>query len=502
MGTIRAETETDRSERTLAALDLTLPLRRGVVEIEASERALESPAGQKLLVLLVNVLARMKGIVSAIHLPGVADQKVHPAVPLFGGVLATGIDRLVRSLNSPQSEYEACVEFAPADESTVRIAIGNVSGDAISVGADAWRSFLGRCVAESDWETDSPFGPSMAASIAAAEAFKRLVEANTGPDPRRVLLRDLRFSTFNYGLNGEAEVGPARFDLFLRDVAIVGCGAGGTAALYVLAMSPRFSGEIALVEPSLHKPSNLNRYLMASASDVNEPRHKLASVVEHLARLAPTLTPTLYPVAWEQLASPLWPKLISTVDTVESRWMIQRRAVEAAEIYDAAVLGLLYTLLRVVPGGWCLECKHPLDPVLPQKQRAARWGVSLPTLQKWEAKDVRVTREMITRLAEVQGTTVDHYGELEGIRFREVPQLTECGETPLRTDVPSQAPVLPLATTAAGVALAAEVAKAFVAPEAQLSNWMAHDLAVAPKARLLNRFRPAREDCPCHTRPG
>jgi glycine/D-amino acid oxidase-like deaminating enzyme len=34
----------------------------------------------------------------------------------------------------------------------------------------------------------------------------------------------------------------------LDDLAIVGCGAGGSAALYVLAMQPGLAGEIALIE--------------------------------------------------------------------------------------------------------------------------------------------------------------------------------------------------------------------------------------------------------------
>jgi hypothetical protein len=131
----------------------------------------------------------------------------------------------------------------------------------------------------------------------------------------------------------------------------------------------------------------------------------------------------------------LWPFLISTVDTVEARWSIQRRAPAGAEILDAAVLNLVYSLVRVADGGWCLECKHPYDPDLRLKQRAARWGQSLDTVRAWTINDLPVTREMIERLAETQNREVDYYTNLEGVPFAEVPRLTECGETSLRTDV-------------------------------------------------------------------
>ena len=193
-----------------------------------------------------------------------------------------------------------------------------------------------------------------------------------------------------------------------------------------------------------------------------------------------------------------WPLVLATVDTVPARWAIQRRAAAGAEIIDAAVNDLLYGLVRVVPGGWCLECKHPYDPDYELKERAARWGQEIETVRSWTRQNVAVSLDMIARLAEVQNRDPADYAGLEGARFDEVPALTECGETTLRTDVPGQAPVLPLATTPAGVMLAAEVAKHFVAPEAQLANWLGHDLGRRPeRPRVV--FRPASKDCPRHS---
>jgi molybdopterin/thiamine biosynthesis adenylyltransferase len=367
----------------------------------------------------------------------------------------------------------------------------------VVVGADAWRGLLGRFAAEAAWNAHAPYGAALGASLAAVEVFKHLLIRSGIEDPQRRLVGDLAFSSFNYGVGAEAALGPDLRELELRDLAVAGCGAGGSAALYVLAMQPGIRGDIALIEPGRHKLSNLNRYLMTSASDVHERRHKLGSAVNHLARFAPTLRPTLYPVTWEMLDAHPWPLVLATVDTIPARWAIQWRTAKGAEILDAAVDDLLYSVFRVVPGGWCLECKHPYDPDYELKQRAKRWGQKLETVRNWTRENVPVTADMIARLAEVQNREPAEYAELEGLPFTETPAIIECGETKLQTDVPSQAPVLPLATTPVGVILAAEVAKHFVTPEAELMNWLAHDLGRRPdRPRLVKR--PASAKCPRH----
>lgn len=44
-----------------------------------------------------------------------------------------------------------------------------------------------------------------------------------------------------------------------------------------------------------------------------------------------------------------------------------------------------YNVIRVIPGGWCLQCKHPFDPDHDLKQRAARWGVDVGTVRAGRA---------------------------------------------------------------------------------------------------------------------
>ena len=502
MARFRRETAVDRTEAALAGYRMALPLASGAVAITVAPTAAGSPVGQRLLALLVNELARMKGVVSVINVIGVSSEPVLPGVPLEGNDLESGLAGFVASLNAPvptaDDPYEAKIAFGDTDAAVVRVAIGDVTTKAdVVVAADAWRALLGSYIKCAEWEASAPYGAALAAALAAPEVFKRLLLANGLDDPDRRLMTDFAFSAFDFGVNDDAGAGPDLYELVVDHVAIVGCGAGGSAALYILAMQPGLTGAVALVEPGRHKLSNLNRYLMTSANDVHEGRHKLASAVNHLARFAPALTPTLHPVDWQMLVEHPWPFLLSTVDTVPARWQIQRRAIAGAEILDAAVNDLFYNVIRVAPGGWCLECKHPFDPDYDLKQRGARWGVDFETVRAWTTENVAVNTEMITRLAETQGKESDEYAALDGRPFRDIPMLTECGETRLRTDMPGQAPVLPLATTPVGVVLAAEIAKRSVAPDARLANWLGHYLDRAPqRPRVV--WRPASASCPHH----
>jgi molybdopterin/thiamine biosynthesis adenylyltransferase len=474
---IRPETEVDRTQAALVGDGLTLPLARGTVEIEIEPGVEATTGGQRLAAVLVGVLARMKGVVRDIHILADGDPKVLPGTPLFSDRFTDGLAALVGSLNSTESTFRASLSRGPARDAAVRVHIGGTPGTAdVVVASDAWRVLVGSFATEADWHATSPIGPALGAVIAAVEVFKRLVISNARETDTRLAPEDFAYSAFNYGVDADAAVGPDVSTVRLTDVAIVGCGAGGSGAAYVLAMHPRLSGAIALIEPGIHKLSNLNRYLATTADDVHRARHKLSSLVNHLVCFAPSLVLELHARRWEQLDAHPWGRLVSAVDTIEARWQIQRRARDDAEIIDLAVDDLLYSVLRVTPGGRCLFCKHPYDPDLAVKQRALRWGVPLETIRDWTVTDKPVDHGMLETLCRTQGQDRSAFIELLGVPFSETPRLLECGTTSLRADVPSQAPVLPLATSAAAAVVgAAEVIK-HVTGMPRLDNWLAHDL--------------------------
>jgi hypothetical protein len=492
---IEPETETHRIEKALRGLvaEARLPLAHGRVEIVVGNGVHESPAGQHLLVLLVHLLARMKGIVSHIVLVDAGETSRLPGVPLPAAGLLEGLGSLVDSLTGPASDYRTeLIIGRPAVEPDVRLAVGPVADGMpdLVLGADAWRALLGRPAAYTRWTDQCPLGPYFAAVLGAAEVFKRLLRRNFGWDEGQ-LLDDLAFSLLNFGTGETAATGPDLTQLSLRDVAVAGAGAGGTAALYTLASFPHLTGDPAIVEPGNLKASNLGRYLMSDYAQVHSGLHKLASVRSFLVRYAPDLRPRLEPVPWHTVPRP-WGTVICTVDTPEARWDVQRSRPKLT--IEAGVMGLLYSVLRVLPGGWCLECKVPRDPDITWKRRALRWGLIVDEVRRRFAEGTPVTAEDLERLADVQGRPVEDFAPLLGKPFHEVPSLTECGETPLSLAVPSQAPVLPLVTTAAGIVIAAEVVKEVTGLGTPLHNVFDHDLRFAPRTQR-HVFRPRRPDC-------
>ena len=496
MGQIRPETEADRTRAALAGEGLTLPLAHGSVQIDVTPGIAATPGGQRLVTLLINILARMKGVVSGIYLVA-GDADVLPGTPLRPGRLADGLAGLVAALNSAGSEFLASLHPGPAPDPDVRVQIGGRLGTAgIVAAADAWRALFGGFAADADWGCACPVGSALAAVIAAVEVFKRLVAANRGGAHGQLAPADYAYSAVNYQTGADAALGADVPALWLASPAIVGCGAGGSGTAYITAMHPRLGGSVALIEPGIHKLSNLNRYLATTAADVRLPRHKLSTLVEHLARFAPSLALELHARPWEQLDSHPWDTMISAVDTIEARWAIQRRAAAGATIIDLAVDDLLYAALRVTPGGWCLFCKHPYDPDLAIKQRALRWGVSLDTVRDWTAADKVVDFQMLETLSRTQGKPAAAFSELLGVPFTDTPRLIECGSTTLQADVPGQTPILPLATSAAAVIGASELIKQATG-RAGLDNWLAHDLRRKPEGPWRKHRNPLR-GCPHH----
>lgn len=499
MGEIRPETEVDRTQAALGAHTIGLPLRDAAVQIEIRDDVVRTRGGQRVLALLVNILSRMKGVVGTIHVVGSSDAPVIAGTSLTGdyelGVHGV-LHNFVESLNAANSEYRAHIEFGACEGKAVRIAVGTEvgSGDVV-VGCDAWRALFGALANDADWDAANPVGGAMAATLASVEVFKRLLAAN-GASAMPLAPSDLVYSVFNHAVGADAVSGPDVPTLRLRDIAVAGCGAGGSGTAVVLAMHPSISGTIDLIEPGRHKLSNLNRYLASTASDVHGRRHKLASLVDHLARCAPALTPTVHARPWEQLDAHPWQTVVSAVDTIESRWQIQRRSHSDATIIDLGVDDLLYSVLRVTPGGRCLFCKHPYDPDLDLKQRALRWGVSLDVIRDWTSSERPVDDDMIQSLSRTQGRQREDFADLLGVRFSQTPALLECGSTALRADVPSQAPILPLATTAVAVVGAAEVIKQAVGLPT-LDNWLAHDLRRNP-AGPWRKHREPIAGCPEH----
>src|SRR5947207_2673214 len=120
MAQIRPETEDDRTEGALAADGLTLPLTRGSVEIDVVPGVEATTGGQRLVAVLVNVLARMKGVVRDIHLVSDNNPQVSLGTPLRSERLTDGLVGLAASLNTTNSRFRASLSLGRTRDPDVR----------------------------------------------------------------------------------------------------------------------------------------------------------------------------------------------------------------------------------------------------------------------------------------------------------------------------------------------------------------------------------------------
>jgi molybdopterin/thiamine biosynthesis adenylyltransferase len=492
---IEPETESHRSAKALRQLveRARLPLKHGHVEVVVPSRVAREPAGQHLLLMLVQLLARMKGVVHRVSVREIGDVPRVPGVPLEGNHIGVGLQTLVDGLSGAASEYRCDLDLDPARSVPhVSVGLGDDSSADIRVGADGWRALTGEFVNLSEWSARAPIGPYLAACFAAAEVFKLLLKINFQFSEFRPIGNAV-LSLIDYSQGPDATVGPDVDSLELSGITVAGAGAGGTAALYALASFAQVTGRIGVVDPGKLKESNLGRYLLSDYNQVHEHLGKVDSVKRFFARHAPDVTVDGYASPWHETPGP-WRRVLCAVDTPEARWDVQGSAPE--EIIEAGTMnGTLYAALRIVPGGWCLECKHPRDPELMWKRRSQRWGLPVEEIRRRYADQIPIAHEDLERLSQVQGRPADEFRELLGIPFDQAPRITECGETPLSLRVPSQAPVLPFATTAVGVVLAAEAVKSLMGLGTPLSNYFVHDLRFRLRADAL-RFMPRRLGCP------
>jgi tRNA A37 threonylcarbamoyladenosine dehydratase len=510
MERIEPDTEHHRSQKAVKHLlgqheaqgEILFPDSR--VAIDMAPEIAETPGGQMALALTINLLARMQSIVTGVGIHVPRGIRRHPRIPLHGDDLRLGLEHLVSSIAGSGSRYPVGFSFdGEGERPVVRLAFGPVRKGhplpQVAIEADAWTAYVNAPRAHSDWSTIVPFGPHLAACLGVAEVFKRLLHHNFPHQFNRPLhlLQDTAFCGLTYGDRPDPAAYPVLPNPFhLEGVAIAGVGAGGSTAAYTLGCLPGLVGNIALIDPGRHKRSNLARYLLSMYEDCIQGTSKVRAAGGFLRDQHPDLSVRCEDQPYADLAHRDFRLVVSTVDTPEARWDIQRD--NPSVILDAAVLETIYTLLRVEPGeGMCLGCKHPYDPDVTWKRRAAMWGKTVDEVRKLYGARAPVQPADIERLAEVQGRLAADFADLLSLPFDEAPRLTECGQSHFNLQAPNQAATLPFVTAMAGVLVAAEIVKDRYAPQRALRNWFEHDLLWHPK-RDRHRFRRRLTDCHLH----
>lgn len=144
----------------------------------------------------------------------------------------------------------------------------SVSCPTVYVGSDGWIARISSNTPASFGKSANPFGASVAACLAAANAFRYLFAdqiANPGPDD------DLMLSALDFSQGSAATTARWRTPSLDRFV-LIGAGAIGSAVVWALKRSHDAAGELIVVDPETIELTNLQRYLLASQATIRLPK--------------------------------------------------------------------------------------------------------------------------------------------------------------------------------------------------------------------------------------
>ncbi|MDF3140862.1 ThiF family adenylyltransferase [Streptomyces sp. T21Q-yed] len=307
--------------------------------------------------MLINLLARADGVIQAVHVV------CPPDVPMAGRVVPLArrdlpLDQaLVRGGQAigavPVSSARTA---APAD---TLIVIGSQRRDAhpnlrFVAGYGWWGGVSNHPIPVREASGPLPFGPYVAAALAAAEVFLSVRLPRYGDAPTETYGWDCwgqRLSTV------PAPDAPNELaELDLTGTALAGVGAVGSTWAHALWAAPGLGGEVTLADGDEEgvTTTNLNRCPLFGHDHIGLPKAECAAGVAADADIL--WRP--HNARFEQLG--LTPgQLVSAVDTNRARGELQNRY--APSMLSASTLDLRAEVLRIGPPGVgaCLRCFNP-----------------------------------------------------------------------------------------------------------------------------------------------
>jgi molybdopterin/thiamine biosynthesis adenylyltransferase len=339
-----------------------------------------APAGQHLLICLVNLLCRQTDLVEGIDV--LCDEgplKVMCPADLGQITLRTALSALV----TWAVDGEVPIHFPQsATQADVTIAIGcpdqlapELPPDALFAIASGWRAWIGlaehapRAIVPSNAD---PLGPFLAASVVAGETFKLARKAVRGA-PIKAAGYSLWSRTTSKNWN-ELEDGPVLRERTLPPLHVFGAGAVGQALIYTLTAAGLDAPYFVLVDDDAHDTTNLNRCVLAGKRDVDKA--KVLTVTQHVKRTGGDAAP--FPCTVQEYVvgqkSGLRADLVSAVSAFRFDLVascvdknVSRQSIQGlwpTLIVGASTLGLYARsdVYNISEGTACLACHNPSEP--------------------------------------------------------------------------------------------------------------------------------------------
>jgi molybdopterin/thiamine biosynthesis adenylyltransferase len=313
--------------------------------------------------MLVNLLSRQQGVVSRIGLicpPGVAQ--AGRVIPLASRAL--DLRRALIAGNEAIGVVPVVQDLA-AGRLIALGAVGAVETGCLYVTGNGWCGGISAFPVEIESpESELPFGPYIAACLAAGEVFK---EARLKPGSYSTPQSVFYSAWTRCSSSSLCPAGPIELKRQL-EFALGGVGAVGCALLHALDCCPGISGKAVLADNDKKglEGSNLNRYVLFGKESIGQK--KATEAARLLADSSLEFDPHDQPL--EALAS-IPVVVVSAVDTNPSRAAIQNRY--PGQILSASTQDLRAEVLRCGPPGIgaCLRCYNPPEIAKSDQQIAS-----------------------------------------------------------------------------------------------------------------------------------
>jgi molybdopterin/thiamine biosynthesis adenylyltransferase len=337
----------------------------GVTILVPAETA-HMPSVQHTAWMLLNLLARLDGVVHRVGIccpPGVAlCGRVIPLAPRdldLATALAVGGKAIGVTPVDPDVRLERTISVGPARTA------GQVDLYALGGGWCGGMATAPDAANQLDLRSALPFGPYLAACLAAGEVFKGArMRPGTCVSPPAAYYSAWSHVASSSPIPG----GCSRVEVGL-DVALAGVGAVGSATTHALWACPGASGNTALIDndPKGLETSNLNRYALFGQDSVGRAKATEAARIASDAEMR--WMPQDAAIESMRLTSS---RVASAVDRNSARAAIQFQY--PARLFSASTLDLRAELLRCGPPGVgaCLRCFNEPEKIAPDAELRQR----------------------------------------------------------------------------------------------------------------------------------
>ncbi len=415
--------------------------------------------------------------------------RLYPKIAITGKAGVIGeFKELAKSINPD-------IEFADQADASTTIGIGAVSlKGGIYPAASGWVAKLESSPRNLNGPKN-PYAAGAAACLASAELFRRVFIGSTSDG-------EFAVSLLNFDKDTGAESKYSKIDI--GDVAFVGIGAVGNAALWALSRDSAVQGNVDLVDAEVVELSNLQRYVLASNADIGKSKVDLAKALFSGSKV----NSAAHKVNLEEFVQPNEllevPTLVISVDNVDAR-----RAAQAL-LPKMVING--WTGEQALGASWhvfsrdvaCLACLyHPHGAGLSAIDQAANaLGLTVErTAQLWVTRQP-LSSDDLTVVSHALGVSEHELAPWRRKPLGDIYTDVVCGAVPLNVRGATRVEMVPLAhqSALAGILMAAELIKRShpeLAKMAQAEPLVSWDNILQPPPAIWGKPRAREPGCIC-----